>query len=35
LIAKITGGGQQISQRVAHWAKAQAPASTPLRAKAA
>jgi DNA-binding IclR family transcriptional regulator len=35
LIAKITGGGQQISQRVAHWAKAQAPASTPLRAKVA
>jgi DNA-binding IclR family transcriptional regulator len=35
LIAKIKGGGQQISQRVAHWAKAQAPASTPLRAKAA
>jgi DNA-binding IclR family transcriptional regulator len=36
LIAKITGGGQQISERVAHWAKTQAPpTSPPQRAKAA
>ena len=36
LIAKITGGGQQISERVAHWAKTQAPpTSLPQRAKAA
>jgi DNA-binding IclR family transcriptional regulator len=36
LIAKIEGGGQQISQRVAHWAKTQAPpTSLPQRAKAA
>jgi DNA-binding IclR family transcriptional regulator len=36
LIAKIKGGGQQISERVAHWAKAQTP-TTPVahRAKAA
>ena len=35
-IAKIEGGGQQISQRVAHWAKTQAPpTSLPQRAKAA
>jgi hypothetical protein len=36
LIAKIKGGGQQISERVAHWAKTQAPpTSLPQRAKAA